>query len=59
MQKLQQDFAKILATPEIRAMYLNFGFEPGGATPVDFAAVVRADSQRYADYIRKIGYKAE
>lgn len=59
VQKLQQDFAKVLATPEIRAMYLNFGFEPGGATPGDFAAVVRGDSQRYADYIRKIGYKAE
>lgn len=59
LAKLHQAIAKVLAMPEIRGMYLNFGFEPGGSNPVDFGQMVRADSQRFSVYIKKIGYKAE
>jgi len=59
LAKLHREMVKVLAMPEIRSMYLNFGFEPGGSTPADFGQMVRADSQRYSAYIKKIGYKAD
>jgi tripartite-type tricarboxylate transporter receptor subunit TctC len=57
--KLQTEIAKVLASTEIRAMYGNFGFEAGGSSPADFAQMVKADSPRWAAYIKKINYKAE
>ena len=57
--RLQQDIAKVLATPEIRALYLNTGFLPGGSPSAEFAQLVQSDWQRFGDYIRKMGYKPE
>ncbi len=57
--RLQQDIAKVLAMPEIRALYLNTGFLPGGAPPAEFAQLVQSDWQRFGEYIRKIGYNPE
>ncbi len=59
INKLQQSFSKVLALPEIRAMYLNFGFEPGGTASPEFAKLVESDWQRYGDYVKKINYKVE
>ena len=58
-RRLQTAFAEALSAPDIRAMYANFGFEPGGASSSDFAQVVRTDYNRWGTYIKKIGYKAE
>ena len=59
VSQLQQDMAKIFASPDIRTLYLNFGFEPGGQTPDEFGKLVASDYQRYGDYIKKIGFKPE
>ena len=59
VDKLQQEFAKVLSSADTRNMYLNFGFEPGGSTAVEFGKLVKSDSQKFADYIKKINYKVE
>jgi tripartite-type tricarboxylate transporter receptor subunit TctC len=55
----QQDIAQVLARPAIREMYLNLGFNPGGAPPAEFAQLLRADWQRFGTAIRSIGYKPD
>lgn len=57
--RLQAEFAKALNAPEVRAMYLNFGFEPGGMPTAEFANLVRSDHQRWGGYLKKINYKPE
>ena len=57
--RLQQDIAKVLALPQLRELYLNVGFAPGGMSPADFAQLVRADWQRLGEVVRKIGYRPE
>ena len=57
--RLQQEIAKVLALPQLRELYLNVGFAPGGMSPAEFAQLVKSDWQRLGDVMRKIGYKAE
>jgi tripartite-type tricarboxylate transporter receptor subunit TctC len=57
--KLQSDIAKALANPEIKTNYNLVGFEPGGASVADFSNTVKADSVRWANYVKKINYKPE
>ena len=57
--RLQQEIAKVLAMPQMRELYLNVGFAPGGMPPAEFAQLVKADWQRLGEVMRKIGYKAE
>ncbi len=55
----QQEIAKVLALPQMRELYLNVGFAPGGMPPAEFARLVKADWQRLGDVVRGIGYKPE
>jgi tripartite-type tricarboxylate transporter receptor subunit TctC len=57
--KLQSDIAKALNHPDIRTNYNLVGFEPGGMSVSEFGSTVKADSVRWAAYIKKIGYKPE
>lgn len=57
--KLQAEITRVLAQPDIRASYLNFGFEAGGLPAPEFAQLVRADHQRWGGYLRKISYRPD
>jgi tripartite-type tricarboxylate transporter receptor subunit TctC len=57
--KLQVEIAKAINKPEIKAFYSQIGFEPGGMSVIDFANTVKADSLRWAAYIKKINYRPE
>jgi tripartite-type tricarboxylate transporter receptor subunit TctC len=59
LDKLNADMAKVLASPEIKALYTSFGFEAGGKSAADFAKVIKTDNERWGAYIKKVGYKAE
>lgn len=59
LEKLRSDIAKVLVSPEIKTLYTSFGFEAGGATTADFSKMIRSDNERWASYIKKVGYKAE
>jgi tripartite-type tricarboxylate transporter receptor subunit TctC len=59
VSKLQVEITKAINQPEIKAFYSQIGFEPGGMSVSDFANTVKADSLRWAAYIKKINYKPE
>lgn len=53
VNKLQAEIAKILAMPDMRERFLNWGYEPVGGTPDEMAARLRADIARYANVIKE------
>ena len=52
-EKIRRDLAKVLAEPDLLQRYATFGYEPFVATREQFNAYVAAESQRYAEVIRK------
>jgi tripartite-type tricarboxylate transporter receptor subunit TctC len=50
---------KALADPEVLARMKQLGFEPTPSTPDHLAALVKSDSRRYAELIRRTGATAE
>ena len=50
--RLSSEVASALNTPEIAARVRNAGYEPGGTTPDQFAAKMRADVAKYAKIIK-------
>ena len=57
--KIRDAMAKVLATPEIKTFYGNFGFEPGGMTNADFARLIKSDHEKWGKFIKVIGYTGE
>ena len=57
--KVRDGMAKVLATPEIKAFYGNFGFEPGGMTTADFARLIKSDFDKWGKFVKAIGYTGE
>ena len=57
--RLSQEIAKILATSEAREWLAAQGAEPGGESPAEFAAYIRAEHAKWGPIIRKVGFKAD
>jgi tripartite-type tricarboxylate transporter receptor subunit TctC len=57
--RLSQETTKILATSEAREWLAAQGAEPGGETPTEFAAFIRAEHAKWGPIIRKAGIKAD
>lgn len=57
--KIRDGMARVLATPEIKTFYGNFGFEPGGLATADFARPIKSDHERWGKFIKAIGYAGE
>ena len=57
--KIQGDSAKVMQNPELREKLAAQGIDPGGGTPEQLRAVMRADFDRYGTIIRKLGIKAD
>jgi tripartite-type tricarboxylate transporter receptor subunit TctC len=53
------DIQRMLATPEVQARLKSMGAEAVGSTPQDLAAIMRAESNRYGEIIRKAKIRAE
>jgi tripartite-type tricarboxylate transporter receptor subunit TctC len=50
----------ILATPEIKERFLTtIGGDPGGNTPEQFAADIKADTVRWSKIVKESGLKIE
>jgi tripartite-type tricarboxylate transporter receptor subunit TctC len=56
---LQREIVKALRAPEVREALENGGAEAIGNTPAEFAAVVAADSDKYAKLVKISGAKAD
>ncbi len=59
IEKLSQEIAKILRTPEVRDNLLNMGADPFISTSQEFAALIKADLVKYAKLIRETKIKIE
>jgi tripartite-type tricarboxylate transporter receptor subunit TctC len=59
VNKLQAEVARVLQLPEIREKLAAQGGEPVGNTPEQLNAMLRAESARYADIVKRANIKAE
>ena len=57
--RVQQETVKVLALADVKARLVAQGFDPGGTTPAEFAALLRSDLARWQKVIREGGIKAE
>ena len=59
IDRLSQEIARILRTPEVRDNLLTMGAEPFISTPRQFGALIKADMAKYAKLIRDANIKLE
>jgi tripartite-type tricarboxylate transporter receptor subunit TctC len=50
---------RAIAQPDTRERLAQLGSEGGGGTPEDFAALIRRDSAKWADVIKRSGAKID
>jgi tripartite-type tricarboxylate transporter receptor subunit TctC len=55
VRRINADVAKVLAEPQVLERMSLFGFEPAPATPEEMAALIRADTRRNAEIVRRSG----
>jgi tripartite-type tricarboxylate transporter receptor subunit TctC len=52
VDKVQADVAKALAIPEVRERFVAQGADPGGNTPEQFAAFIRAETDKWTRVVK-------
>jgi tripartite-type tricarboxylate transporter receptor subunit TctC len=53
LARFQGELAKVLATPEIRGRFAEWGYDAVGSTPAEFAARYQADVATYARVVKE------
>lgn len=56
---IQQDIAKVLAMPEVKAKLVELGSIAGGPTPAEFSARFQRDLKESGETIRRLGMTAD
>jgi tripartite-type tricarboxylate transporter receptor subunit TctC len=59
VQKLSTELAKAAQHPDTRKRFTQLGIDAVGSTPQEYAAVIRASSQRYGEVVKVSGVKAD
>lgn len=59
VDKLHAAIVRVLALPDVRASYVDVGFEPSTASPREFAEFVQAENKRWGRLIAALGIRAE
>jgi tripartite-type tricarboxylate transporter receptor subunit TctC len=59
VDRLSVAIVEALRTPSIRDRYLSLGVEPTGTTPEELAAIIAADTARWAPIIKASGFSAD
>src|SRR5262245_15109230 len=57
--RINSEVNALLKTPETRKRIADFGGEPGGGTPAEFAAFIQSEIARYAEVVKAAGAKVE
>ena len=57
--RLNADINKVLQRPEVKSAFQAQGFDAGGGTPEEFAALIRTDIQKSREIITAAGIKVE
>ena len=59
IDRLAMAIAKALRAPAVRDKFINLGLEPTGTTPEELAAIMAADTTRWAPIIKASGFTAD
>ena len=59
VQKLSTELAKAARHPDTVKRFTQLGIDAVGSTPQEYAAVIRASSERYGEVVRVSGVRAE
>ena len=59
VDRVAADFARVLATPEVRKRLSDIGLEAIGSNPAEFAAIVQKDYEKWGRVIRDAGIKGD
>jgi tripartite-type tricarboxylate transporter receptor subunit TctC len=59
VNRLQQELARYLATPDIKEKILNSGSDAIGDTPAQFATTIKTDMARMGKLVKATGMKAD
>jgi len=59
IQRLHADIARVVNLPEVRERLINEGGEPGGNTPEQFGALVRADLLKWSKVVKDSGVQLD
>jgi tripartite-type tricarboxylate transporter receptor subunit TctC len=59
VMKLNQEFNRIIALPEVRARLVTIGLEPLTGTPEQFTALIKSDSAKWSKVIKEAGIKLD
>ena len=57
--KLNAELVRTIRLPDVQKRMLDLGLEPGGNTPEEFAAFVRADIARWSKVVKNAGVRTE
>ena len=57
--RLQREVAKIVATPAMKERFDSLGAEPSAPTPEATAAIMKADMDKWAGVIQRVGLKPQ
>jgi tripartite-type tricarboxylate transporter receptor subunit TctC len=58
-ERLSSETRKIMQDPEIRQRFLSAGMEPAGNTPVEFAAFMKKQNERYGAIVKQAHIKLD
>jgi tripartite-type tricarboxylate transporter receptor subunit TctC len=59
VQRLNSEFNAVMKLPDVVAKMNGMGFDLIGGTPADFAALIKAEREKWIPVIRKAGIKAD
>lgn len=59
VNRIQQESAKAMGTPELKERLLSQGALPGGNTPAQFAAFIDAEMKKWAQVVKVSGAKVD
>ena len=59
VEKIQKDIAQALAQRDVQDSLAAQGYEPGGQSPAEFAAFIRAELDKYGRIVKSAGIRAE
>jgi len=59
VERMGAEINRVIQSPEGREQVLKFGLLATGTTSEEYSAIIRRDSARWGEVIRKAGIKAE
>jgi len=59
VKRLNEEFTRALASPEVRNLLVTQGADPVGNTPEQFAAFMRSETARWGKVVKEMGIRAD